>query len=111
MRGLLAIVAAFCLFAGLANGAIAHAVELTAHEDVGAAGSWQHFNGDSDEVPADSDKNYPHHHNMCHGHELATPLKSCAVAIVPDRAPALTAGPGRALTSASPARALRPPIA
>lgn len=30
-----------------------------------------HAQGDSDEVPADSDKGYPHHHVSCHGDHVA----------------------------------------
>src|SRR3546814_4100455 len=41
--------------ADLAGGSIA-GVEFTIHTD-----------GDIDQVPSDSDKNVPHHHNYCHG--------------------------------------------
>lgn len=29
-----------------------------------------HAEGDGDEVLADADKSYPHHHNICHGHDV-----------------------------------------
>ena len=38
--------------------------------------------GDCDEVPADADNGYPHHHAACHGHHVAAPTQS-SVAIAP----------------------------
>lgn len=32
-----------------------------------------HASDDIDEVQSDADKNYPHHHNYCHGHETGHP--------------------------------------
>ena len=33
-----------------------------------------HAPGDGDEVPADADKGYPHHHASCHEHHVNTPI-------------------------------------
>src|SRR5687768_9824361 len=78
MRGFLCLVLTLCLFAGLATGAVSHAAELAGHGAEAAAGDWQHVDGDHDEVPADADKDAPHHHGVCHGHEVATGMKACA---------------------------------
>src|SRR3546814_10190549 len=50
--------------ADLAGGSIA-GVEFTIHTD-----------GDNDQVPSDSDKNVPHHHNYCHGHDVGAPART-----------------------------------
>ncbi len=33
-----------------------------------------HSSDDGDQVPADGEKGYPHHHGGCHGHHVAPPL-------------------------------------
>lgn len=50
--------------ADLAGGSIA-GVEFTVHTA-----------GDIDEVPSDADKNVPHHHNYCHGHDVGAPART-----------------------------------
>jgi|TARA_R110002020_G_scaffold9632_1_gene37839 hypothetical protein len=35
-----------------------------------------HTAGDIDEVPSDSDKNVPHHHNSCHGYDVGAPARN-----------------------------------
>ncbi len=67
------------MLGSLANGAAVHALELSSAGEVTEATQWMHSAGDHDEVPADADKNYPHHHNQCQGHDLAAPLKTRAV--------------------------------
>lgn len=42
-----------------------------------------HTQGDSDEVPADSDKGYPHHHFSCHGDHIAARL-DCEPVVLAD---------------------------
>ncbi len=32
-----------------------------------------HTQGDGDEVPADGDRAVPHHHSICHGHDVGAP--------------------------------------
>jgi hypothetical protein len=49
--------------ADVAGGSIA-GVEFTVHTA-----------GDSDESPADADKAYPHHHSICHGHDVGEPMQ------------------------------------
>jgi len=45
-----------------------------------------HSQGDSDEVPADGDKGYPHHHVSCHGDHIAAPF-SCDGTMLADARP------------------------
>ncbi|WP_167298959.1 hypothetical protein [Sphingomonas leidyi] len=35
-----------------------------------------HAPGDADEVPAHGGKDYPHRHSICHGHDLAAPIRA-----------------------------------
>lgn len=76
MKRLLAILLAFFLSVNLAYGAVAHAMEPAVSIDNGVAYSMGHTPGDADQVPADSDKGYPHHHAGCHGHQVAEPEQS-----------------------------------
>ncbi|MDQ8757617.1 hypothetical protein RCO27_15410 [Sphingosinicella sp. LHD-64] len=110
MRRLFDLILAFCLFAGLATGAVAHAAELAGNGEVTAATEWLHADGDHDEVPADTDKGYPHHHNSCHGHDLAAPLKASRPAGF-GRADVPRPATDVARASGPPASLLRPPIA
>jgi hypothetical protein len=110
MRGLLGLILTFCLFAGLATGAVAHAAELAGDGEVAAAAQWPHAEGDHDQVPADSDRNVPHHHSICHGHDLAAAAKAGGPAPFVGAAlprPAAEAPPAGAM----PGSPLRPPIA
>ena len=47
----------------------AHAQESYSFADMSCSGA-QHADGDTDQVPADSDQPLPHHHGICHGHNL-----------------------------------------
>lgn len=55
-------------WAGMAHAAEASGVEPSRTEMVA------HAPGDGDEVPADADKGYPHHHASCHEHHANTPF-------------------------------------
>ncbi|WP_294216261.1 hypothetical protein [uncultured Sphingomonas sp.] len=59
-------------WAGMAHAAEAGGVE-TSRLEMAA-----HAPGDGDEVPADSDKGYPHHHASCHEHHVNTPTVRAA---------------------------------
>lgn len=37
-----------------------------------------HLAGDGDEVPADGDNGLPHHHSICHGHDIGAPTSFLA---------------------------------
>jgi hypothetical protein len=111
MRALLTLIVAVLMIGSLANGAAVHALELSSAGEVTETTLWLHSAGDHDEVPADADRNYPHHHNQCQGHDVAAPLKACPV---PTRIRAGITQPSvatAALVAGPPARLLRPPIA
>ncbi len=111
VRGLITLLLAVCLFAGLVNGSALHAAELASFGEVTAATQWLHADGDHDEVPADADKNYPHHHNSCHGHELGALMKLGLACHLESRAPMPKPAAHPALAAGPPFRTLRPPIA
>ncbi len=70
-----------------------------------------HFEGDSDQVPADPDKGTTHHHAVCHGHCSAiadTGFSGTPIPSQPQRARPLEA---QLLSGSDPGQALRPPIA
>lgn len=70
-----------------------------------------HFDGDCDQVPMDTGKSYPHHHNACHGCQAAFPIQAAAdVPLTADLAvPTIASVVG--LTAADVETALRPPQA
>jgi hypothetical protein len=54
---------------------VAHATESIRCIETSQVDAAMHMYGDCDEVPADADKGYPHHHAACHGHHVATPAE------------------------------------
>jgi len=111
VRRLLKLLLAFCLIAGPMAGSVVHAMEMAGGQEVTETTHWLHAEGDADQVPPDADKDYPHHHNVCHGHELAAPLKACDTSAVLGRGLAPTPVPDHVLGSVPLRRTLRPPIA
>jgi hypothetical protein len=74
MRLLLPFIAALMLvITGMTS--VAHATEAPGGSAVGAELAIGHAPGDADEVPADADRDSPHHHSICHGHDLAAPVR------------------------------------
>ena len=63
-----------CLAVFLSLGSVSHAMEPIVCIDANSAAEIGHTDGDGDQVPADSDKGYPHHHASCHGHHVAVPI-------------------------------------
>jgi hypothetical protein len=57
-----------------------HAAELVSCNEPMAAEMILHVAGDCDEVPGDSDKAYPHHHDGCHGQHASTAASDQIVA-------------------------------
>ncbi|ARR57382.1 hypothetical protein HY78_27985 (plasmid) [Rhizorhabdus wittichii DC-6] len=111
MHRLTILFACLAVFLTLGVGSVAHAMEPIICIDANSAAEIGHSDGDGDQVPADSDKGYPHHHGSCHGHHVATPLakaegigKNEIASIMP---PARTV----ALATAPADAALRPPQA
>ena len=73
VRPLLALLMGLTVLVSFGGGTVAHAMEPIAPMSDRAALLLGHQAGDADEVPADLDKNYPHHHASCHGHFLGLP--------------------------------------
>lgn len=76
MHRLVALFACVAVLFSLAGGSVAHAMEPPAcvESTVEAALDVDHAEGDADQVPADAEKGYPHHHGGCHGHHVAAAL-------------------------------------
>jgi len=115
MRKLLAMVASLMLVLTLVSGLqVAPALAydgMTCSSTIVDEAAPGHSAGDADEVPADSDKATPHHHNISHSHEIAVPATELGAL---DYRPSLL--PAGATVKAPPASAetyrdLRPPIA
>jgi hypothetical protein len=90
---------------GMAHAAEAGSVE-TSRIEMAA-----HAPGDGDEVPADADKGYPHHHASCHEHHVNTPTVRAATIPASVAAAAPLPGPGRTLSGHDTEADLRPPQA
>ncbi len=114
MRKLLAIVARLMLVLTLWVGvqsSVAYAADVGACVTVVDEATAGHVPGDSDEVPADSDKATPHHHGAGHNHDLGIPARTWSA--IGDHALAVPSGfaSGTPPASIAPRRDLRPPIA
>ena len=64
-----------------------------------------------DQVPADDDKGYPHHHGGCHGHHVGTPATDKLMSQPYSGAAPFAAGRSYALAAHHFGPALRPPQA
>ena len=82
MHRLAAFFLSLMLVLSLGLGSVAHAYEGVEGGAMSAAAATAlgHHDGDGDEVPADSDKGYPHHHSSCHGEHIGVPVATHAVA-------------------------------
>ncbi|MCP1471990.1 hypothetical protein J3E64_003705 [Sphingobium sp. OAS761] len=111
MIRLLSLFACFALMLSFVSASVAHAMEPVGCIDANQSAAAGHSEGDADQVPADSDKAYPHHHGGCHGHHVAAALQDAelANAFAGQRIRFGWASPVR---EATPVHAeLRPPIA
>lgn len=70
-----------------------------------------HIPGDGDEVPADRDNGLPHHHGLCHGHDLGTPETGQPQPCATREAKLLNGEPARALVATGQRVPARPPRA
>lgn len=111
MRLLLPFIACLMLVVtGLTS--VAHATEMTPDLSVSAVElATCHAPGDVDEVPADSDRGYPHHHSICHGHDVAPPVKTLAALEIQRKRPKTRPLLPIMLTDRAPEAPHRPPIA
>jgi hypothetical protein len=74
MHRMLLLLTSLMLALSLGLGSVAHASEPIGCATTGTEVSAGHSDGDSDQVPADGDSGFPHHHGGCHGHHVAAPV-------------------------------------
>lgn len=111
MHRLTILFACLAVFLSLGMGSMAHAIEPIVCIDATSAAETGHVDGDGDQVPADSDKGYPHHHGSCHGHHVAAPMAK-AESLEQDSVGSITRPTQvTALATAAADPALRPPQA
>ncbi len=114
MRKLVASIASLMLVLTLWSGfqsSVAYAAEMRGCVTVVADNAPGHTPGDADEVPSDSDKATPHHHNFSHNHDLGVPVSdwlALPFIFAPSR---IAVAPGTPPAAFAATRALRPPIA
>ncbi|NIJ64649.1 hypothetical protein FHR20_001580 [Sphingomonas leidyi] len=91
---------------------LAHATEVPLGcVDTQTAVDMGHADGDADQVPADGDKGYPHHHGGCHGHQVVPKIVKDAPFARAVAKARLTPAPAYFLPAATADPALRPPQA
>jgi hypothetical protein len=110
MRRILPLISALMLVLILWTGSAAHAAEAMecGVTTVEAAG---HYEGDGDEVPADSNQGSPHHHSACHGHCAALPGGAEGSSLHGGGSAILGMGAASAGHGTEPIAEIRPPIA
>lgn len=111
MQRLLILFASLALALSFGLGSVTHAMEPIACVDVGSEAGIGHIDGDTDTVPGDGDRAYPHHHGGCHGHHVAAPADLSATAPGHDGGTRLIPARVAALGDAGRDSALRPPRA
>jgi len=111
MRRWLHLVASLMLAVMLWTGNVAHAAEAFGCVEVGAE-TMGHFDGDSDQTPADPDKGVAHHHGGgCHGHHNAMTAGGDGAPVPVSTTAPLDRSPDTRVAGQGPPTALRPPIA
>ena len=81
MRRLTFLFLSLILVLSLGLGSAVHATEGLGCVEVSSAPSIGHAEGDGDQVPADSEKGYPHHHDGCHGHHVGVQVTPDSVVL------------------------------
>ena len=101
----------FALLLSLATGTAARASAPIPCATAEQAVADLHFEGDADEVPADEDGGFPHHHGTGHDHGVG--LGASLAQVRSDQAPRARLAPGRQdrTVGAAADPALRPPTA
>ena len=112
VRVLLSLLTMLMLLASLGVSTVAHAGEPFGCTDMVASASTQdHVDCGMVDVPADADKGYPHHHGVCHGHQIAAADEAYSTSH-PRRERGLTLAADAARLSTVPSEAaLEPPQA
>ncbi|MEH3120697.1 MAG: hypothetical protein PGN16_01765 [Sphingomonas phyllosphaerae] len=90
---------------------VAHAREIVGSVEASSSEMFAHVDGDGDQVPADAEKGYPHHHASCHGHDVGTPLSDRMTAPVKIAGNSFGVRVFPAIASHDGEQALRPPQA
>ncbi len=87
VRAILSLLAVLMLLTSLGASTVAHAGEPLGCTDMMApTASAEHADCGMVQVPADADKGYPHHHGVCHGHEIAAALDDAVTPLLGHRA-------------------------
>lgn len=111
MRRLLALFIGLLLASSLGLGSASHAFEPATCIEAGSTISVDHADDDGDEVPADAQNGYPHHHGGCHGHHVGVPISSEPVTYATDHRSGANSSVRTLGTSLVGDPALRPPQA
>jgi len=111
MHRLTILFACLAVFLTLGVGSVSHAMEPIVCIDANSAAEIGHADGDGDQVPADSDKGYPHHHGSCHGHHVAAQMAKAESTGQDKTASIMRPTRSVALATAAADAALRPPQA
>jgi hypothetical protein len=111
MKRWITLFACLAVFLSFGMGSIAHAMEPIVCLDANTAAETGHAEGDGDQVPADSDKGYPHHHGSCHGHHVAAPMAKTDPVTQDLAASVIRPKLATAMATAADDPALRPPQA
>lgn len=111
MHKLITLFLGFLLAISASGQATAHALEPFAPIVTSQAADTGHWAGDGDEVPADADKGYPHHHAGCHDHSVGFPATAERLPLHEQLAQAPASNGATTLATADPASLLRPPRA
>lgn len=111
MRRLMALFMTLVLVVSFGDGTVAHAMEPIVPISDHAAQFLGHTAGDSDEVPADADKGYPHHHAECHGHIVGVPVADAEPLPGIDLTNRISPAPARPFSTLAPEGLRRPPRA
>jgi hypothetical protein len=82
MQRFSALLLCLMLVLSLGFGSVAHAAEGATCVEATSVQSADHVDGDADQVPADADKAYPHHHGGCHSHQVGVPIAANPVALL-----------------------------
>ena len=90
---------------------VAHAAEVGGCIELSQYEAAGHVAGDSDQVPADADKGYPHHHGGCHAHQMDAPAADTLGSMTGISRASLTTLDSATLVGLNADTALRPPQA
>lgn len=111
MRRLLVLFCFLGLVFSIGAGSLAHSAGPIGCIDTVEASMLGHSASDSDQVPGDAEKNYPHHHGGCQGHFVGVPVADDADLLIRDLATALAPSKPAALHAVDRVSLRRPPRA